>query len=86
MGSAQPQKKSYEGDFVLLNPAPSLEGRGGCKSDSTAAVYLKVNTYVHQAFVYLFSFVFILLIFIYWGYELLFSLLPEPLLSPLRLR
>lgn len=52
MGSAQPQKKSYEGDFVLLNPAPSLEGRGGCKSDSTAAVYLKVNTYVHQAFVY----------------------------------
>ena len=41
MGSAQPQKKSYEGDFVLLNSAPSLEGRGGCKSDSTAAVYLK---------------------------------------------
>ena len=69
MGSAQPQKKSYEGDFILLNPAPSL-----------------VNTYVHEAFVYPLSFVFILLIFIYWEYELLFSLLPEPLLSPLRLR
>ena len=86
MGSAQPQKKSYEGDFVLLNSAPSLEGRGGCKSDSQPLCISKVNTYVHQAFVYPLSFVFILLIFIYWEYELLSFLLPEPLLSPLRLQ
>lgn len=83
MGSAQPQKKSYEGDFVLLNPAPSLEGRGGCKSDSTAAVYLKSEHLCSSSFCLSFIFcffVFILLIFIYWEYELLFSLLPEPLL------
>lgn len=72
MGSAQPQKKSYEGDFVLLNPAPSLEGRGGCKSDSCSSSFC-------LSFIFCF-FVFILLIFIYWGYELLSFLLPEPLL------
>ena len=61
MGSAQPQKKSYEGDFVLLNPAPSLEGRGGSKADSQPLCISKVNTYVHQAFVYPLSFVFLYL-------------------------
>ena len=58
MGSAQPQKKSYEGDFVLLNPAPSLEGRGGCKSDSTAAVYLKSEHLCSSSFCLSFFFTF----------------------------
>ena len=61
MGSAQPQKRVMKEILSLLNPAPSLEGRGGCKSDSQPLCISKVNTYVHQAFVYPLSFVFLYL-------------------------